>query len=166
MTAGNEASPAATKTSITVIQGKVDVVSHADALANGSIPKPQTISLSAGQKIIADAAATTPIKTLTVSPSEMSQMMSTVKINDNTFQKAITLDLNTGSSNSGVTNTTQQAVQTAVAAPPPQAATVATAGNSGMIGTFGAGSALLPAGRDPRGRDGHRARDGDPLGAA
>lgn len=147
---GSTPAPSANKTSVIVIQGNVDVEQKPEAgarnPASGKLILPKKVSLSAGQKIVADSGpSAAPIKIMAVSTEELKQTVSVTKIDDNTFKKSITIDTSTGKTDGGISNATQVAIQGAVTTPVTNLASApAAAGNSGFIGTFGSGAGLVP----------------------
>jgi hypothetical protein len=96
-----KSAPKAPETKVTVVQGKVEVAvpkqadgpkGEARKLASASAP----VMLTAGTQLTASLNA--PVsKPVTLTQTEMANVTSSVKVNDNTFQKAINLDMGSGS---------------------------------------------------------------------
>jgi hypothetical protein len=132
------------ETKITVIQGKVEVVQPKAESKPGHSRKPAAapppVMLTAGTQLTASADAPA-AKPVTLDAAALSQVSSSTKVQDNTFAKAVTLDLKTdsGGGDSGAGQATRAAVSQAIAAPQNQ---VSGPSNSGFIGTFSPNSMI------------------------
>lgn len=101
--AAEKGAPAA-KTEVTVVQGKVDVEPPKPPKSNSRSPasaKPQVVSLGAGSQLTTSTADAAPAKPVALSSAQLAEVKSAVKVEDNTFKKAIVLDLSGNSSSSG-----------------------------------------------------------------
>jgi hypothetical protein len=91
------------KTEVTVVQGKVDVEppKPKDSGRGPAAAKAQIVSLTAGSQLTTSTADAAPPKPVTLNTQQLSEVKSAVKVEDNTFSKAIVLDMgsNSGSAN-------------------------------------------------------------------
>ncbi|MCM2279188.1 MAG: FecR domain-containing protein [Oligoflexia bacterium] len=95
--AGAPAAPQA-KTEITVIQGQVDVAKQAspDAArgpASAKAEPPKVVSLTAGMQLSAKQGDAPLEKPVTLDSRQLASVASVAKVNDNTFQKAVLIDV-------------------------------------------------------------------------
>ncbi len=129
-----------TKTKVTVVQGKVAVTQSASApplMKKGTAlaSTPKTVLLTAGTQLTSTASAPASIP-VTLTPAQVSVLETSTKVIDNTFTKAINLDLSGESGAGAVTQATLvQTLSTTVVQP-------ISASNSGFAGTFGTGAAF------------------------
>lgn len=159
------------QTQITVLQGKVDVAKSDHALDGSLARGPASagaISLSAGQQITASATAPMPTQTqvTTLSTTQLSSLAATATVQDNTFSKAVVLNINTtsaaGPSNGGSSSpsgggagappgaapgsglATLAELSSAVATNTVTAAPTVSLSQIGVPGTFGAANPAAP----------------------
>ncbi|MDR3606427.1 MAG: FecR family protein [Oligoflexia bacterium] len=150
----NPASDSGT-TSVTVLQGQVDMSHHdfdASAVAGrtpsaaGGSPSPGVISLTAGTQLSSNqASGIAENKPVQVDSQQISTLTSTAKMTDTTFQKAVTVEPSAGSGGQNGANTANgapsalpaplaQAISIAAASTPPPP--VMTATGLGVPGSF------------------------------
>jgi hypothetical protein len=104
---------------------------------------PKIVSLTAGQAVVAgaDRPAVAPVA---LAPEQVQAVVTAVKVEDNTFAKAVTVDLSqAGQKDGGASQaalTLHDAIQTAVS--PQSAPPIDAAGHGGFIGTIGAEGAF------------------------
>lgn len=86
------------KTEITVLQGNVAVAPPVGSPGAASMP---SVSLSAGQQLVTlDAGSFANAKPVTLNSDQLSQVATSAKVQDNTFQQAIVIDSGMGERNS------------------------------------------------------------------
>lgn len=143
------------ETKITVIQGKVEVAKNAAML---SVPdksrKPSSlgsiVALTAGTQLTSNTKDLIPSKAVSLNTSELSKISQSIKIVDNTFSKAVVIDVAATSagapgsgggskSAAGGGELTQMAISTAVAS---ATAVPISATDLGISGTFGVNNVL------------------------
>lgn len=153
----SKGSPApAPKTEVVVIDGKVEVRQEAKEppksggrqLANAPAAN-QTVTLGAGQGIVADASSSaSSFKPTALSTEQLGKALEVAKVEDNTFKAAIVLDApkpgqGSGGQGGGAPmagmNVTQDTIRDVVkdTATTMAGAGPMTIGNSGIVGTFG-----------------------------
>lgn len=159
---GGGAAPAA-KTEVTVVQGRVDVEppKPKDSARVPAAAKQAVVSLTAGKQLTTSTGDAAPAKPVALSASQMSEVKSTAKIEDNTFKKAIVLDMSGGSSGGsnsgsgggssgsggasaggGVGNLTASIIADTIAAPSAAVSIPASAATAGFAGTISATNIL------------------------
>ncbi len=146
------AKSSAPETKVTVVQGKVEVAQAPSATKGADSRKPAgespkgssaPVMLTAGTQLVASANAPAS-KPVTISAAEMKSVTTATKIQDNTFTKAVSLDMKSdngggngngksGGGDSSAGQATRAAVSQAINLP--QSAPVLPS-NSGFIGTF------------------------------
>lgn len=130
----------AAKTEITVVQGRVDVEQKPAAKSPGSAaPKVETVALTAGTQLVAKTDAVAPAKAVQVDTAQMAAITSSVKVQDNTFAKAVVVDTGNGGGSGEATKAVLGNAIIVSAAPP------INLSNMGFAGTFGVRDALGPA---------------------
>jgi len=122
------------KTEITVIQGRVDVEQKvSDKSGSGEAKKAAPVVLTAGTQLVTKQEDKVPAKAVKLEAQQVAQIAQSVKVQDNTFQKAVIVD--TGGKDSGAGEATRALIGTAMAnVTIPQI----TMGNAGFTGTFNA----------------------------
>jgi hypothetical protein len=108
----NQPGQAAQPAKITVLEGVVEVEPAAPQLAQSSssaraAPSSAKVTLTAGQQLTASANAPLPTKALTLDSSALGKISASAKIADNTFTRAVVMDLvssTTSSSTSSLSN--------------------------------------------------------------
>lgn len=102
--ADRETLPSENQMEVVVIQGKVDVAvptqPKSPGMESSNAKNPAStgvVSLSAGQALLADAKSQIPSTPVTLSTEQVTAAVSTSKIEDSTFKKAIVIDLKTQS---------------------------------------------------------------------
>lgn len=139
---GGDASAASTQ--VTVVQGRVDVEPKASTAGSPqSLEKP--VALTAGTQLTTQVGEAAAPKAVTVDAQQMTQLRETVKVQDNTFSKAVTVDPAAGGASGGGVGgeVTRQAVTTAVTGAI-QGAPALTMGSAGFAGTFGNNQTFTP----------------------
>lgn len=117
------------KTEITVIQGKVEVAKPEAASGRGpASAKPEVVALTAGMQISTKQTDTQMAKPVTLDNKQLASLASVAKVSDNTFTRAVVVDLgnnsgsSSGSNGGGYGEATLAAVTKALEVAPPPAA--------------------------------------------
>lgn len=147
---GTQAKAPEVKTEITVIQGKVEVAQPAAKPEAGrsAAAAPKAVTLTAGTQLTASAStAAAPAKPVQLSQSQMSSLVATSKVEDNTFKKAIVMDVGGGSGGGGgLGEMTRAALGESLSAAISSGMPQMTAGAGGFAGTFSVQQVVSNAG--------------------
>jgi hypothetical protein len=140
-----------------VLQGRVDVQQQVvkSTAGQGRTPSSlrvvdQVVSVTAGQKLVADPDALAPAHPVTLKMDQIQAIVAEAKVQDNTFKSAVAFDPAQPSPDGSGGNSTQKMITQAMAAAASDAAAGrgpmpgSGGGAGGFIGTFGAGQALTP----------------------
>lgn len=121
--------PPVAKTEITVIQGKVEVAKEdANKDKGGRKPSssPQVVALTAGMQISSKQGDAQLAKPVTLDSKQLASLASVAKVQDNTFSKAVLLDVGQSKDQNGgpggaggIGEATKKAIEGAIAAAPP-----------------------------------------------
>ena len=127
--------PEAAKTEITVLQGQVDVKKGLEKPKDGRAPsavtEPKVVSLTAGTQLVAKQGDVAPMKAVTLNTKQLAAITQEVRVADNTFQKAITID---PAGMGGAIGAETQAAVIAMMAAAPQPTVLMS--DVGVAGTF------------------------------
>jgi len=132
---GKALQPEAAKTEITVLQGQVDVKKGLEKPKDGRAPsavtEPKVVSLTAGTQLVAKQGEAAPMKAVTLNTKQLAAITREVRVADNTFQKAITID---PAGMGGAIGAETQAAVVAMMAAAPQPTVLPS--DVGFAGTF------------------------------
>ena len=104
-----------------------------ETTSGGEVKKTAPVVLTAGTQLVTTQEDKAPAKAVKLEAQQVAQIAQSVKVKDNTFQKAVIVDV--GGKDSGAGEATRALIGTAIAN---VAVPQITVGNAGFTGTFSA----------------------------